>query len=69
MKRVQKAVEDYKRIDLDEETDQIVFLDAKREVSVMAIIGKWAMVREKNKTPHVAHISKLTPNAKDEASE
>ena len=69
MKAVRTAIEDFREVGFDDANDAVIFTPAKRRVSVMAIIGKWAMVREKNHRPHVCDVNDLTPNDEAETSE
>ena len=63
MNAVRTAIEDFREVGFDDANDTIIFTPAKRRVTVLAIVGKWAMVREKGRRPHVCDVSDLMPNA------
>jgi len=67
MNAVRTAIEDFREVGFDDTNDTVIFTPAKRRVTVLTIVGKWAMVREKGRRPHVCDVSDLTPNAKVDA--
>jgi len=69
MKSVRQAVEDYREVGYDEASDKVTFTPARRNVSVLAIVGKWAMVRRKGDRPHICDVADLTPNVSNDVSE
>ena len=63
MNAVRTAIEDFSKVGFDDSSDDVIFTPAKRRVTVLAIVGKWAMVREKgHRRPHVCDVSDLTPS-------
>jgi len=61
MKAVKRAIEDYREFDFDDASDRFTWTRATRKVTVLAIVGKWAMVREGGRIrPHVCDVANLT---------